>query len=54
MVLSLVALLLLPSAAVRGQRGPEGEQPYHLKFNQATLDIVLNDFSQKTNRTLLQ
>jgi len=52
--LLLAALLLVPAAAVRGQRGPGGrEQLYSLKFNQATLDIVLNDYSQKTQRTLL-
>ncbi|MDP6490263.1 MAG: type II secretion system secretin GspD [Kiritimatiellia bacterium] len=54
MVFSLVALLLLPSAVVRGQRDAGSEESYHLKFNQSELDIVLRDFSQKTNRTLLQ
>lgn len=49
-LLGLFALfILVPGAVVRGQ----GEQLYSLKFNQATLQIVLNDYSQKTQRTLL-
>ena len=49
----LVAFLLLPGSALRGQGPGKREQLYSLKFNQATLDIVLNDYSQKTGRTLL-
>ncbi len=49
-----MALMLVPGSVLRGQstRGNR-EDLYSLKFNQATLDIVLNDYSQKTRRTLL-
>lgn len=54
MGLFVAALLLLPSSVLWGQSNPGGRDLlYSLKFNQATLDIVLNDYSQKTNRTLL-
>ncbi len=52
--LLLAVFLLMPGSVLRGQQRPGGrEQLYSLKFNQATLDIVLNDYSQKTERTLL-
>ncbi|MBT3294797.1 MAG: type II secretion system secretin GspD [Verrucomicrobia bacterium] len=50
----LAALLLLPRAAVFGQRGGTADVLYSLKFNQAPLEMVLSDYSQKTSRTLLQ
>jgi len=54
----LAILLFLPGGAVRGQRGERGEPDaddvlYSLKFNSAPLDIVLDDYSEKTGRTLL-
>jgi general secretion pathway protein D len=54
-IVLLAALLVLPGTAVRGQRGEAAADAlYSLKFNQAPLEMVLADYSQKTSRTLLQ
>ncbi|MBM4142558.1 MAG: type II secretion system protein GspD [Lentisphaerae bacterium] len=56
--IAAVCLAMLLRAGLMGQPGqaaPEDEQVVpRLKFNNATLDIVLEDYSEKTGRTLLR